>query len=54
MDNARALVENHPEAKRLHPAGPEQRSLLGWVRKKLRRIMKRRKKDKDIEIYPLF
>jgi hypothetical protein len=54
MDKAKVLVEDNAEAKRQHPAGPERRSLLGWVRKRLRRIMNRKKKNKDIEIYPLF
>jgi hypothetical protein len=54
MDKAKVLVGNDEEAKRRHAAGQERRSLLGWVTKKLRRIMNRKKKDKDLEIYPLF
>jgi hypothetical protein len=54
MDKAKVLVGNDTEAGRPHAAGQGRRSLLGWVRKKLRRIMNRKKRDKDLEIYPLF
>ena len=54
MDKAKVLVGNNGEARRRHAPEPGRRSLLGWVRKKLRRIMNRKKKDKDLEIYPLF
>ena len=52
MDKAKGLVENKAEVNRSLRAGQERASLLGWVRKKLRRIMNRRRKD--LEIYPLF
>jgi hypothetical protein len=52
MDKAKVLVENKGEVNRSLSAGQGRSSLLGWVRKKLRRIMNRRKKD--LEIYPLF
>jgi hypothetical protein len=51
-DKAKVLVENKGETMRLLQAGQVRPSLLGWVRKKLRRIMNRKKKD--LEIYPLF
>lgn len=54
MDKAKVPVENNGAAKPLPPVGQERRSLLGWVRKKVRRIMRRRKRNNDIEIYPLF
>jgi hypothetical protein len=52
MDEGKVMVENKPEAKRLHEAEKDRPSALGLVRKKLRRIMNRKKKD--LEIYPLF
>jgi hypothetical protein len=56
MDNAKAkvLIGKDEEAKRRQAAGQEQGSLVGWLKKKLRRIVNRRKRDNDIEIYPLF
>lgn len=54
MDKAKVLLGTDAEARRQQAAGQERRSLLGWVRKKLRRITNRKKRDKDIEIYPLF
>jgi hypothetical protein len=54
MDKPKVEVENSGEAKRLQPANPERRSLLGWVRKKVRRIVNRRRKDRVLEIYPLY
>ena len=54
MEKPKVEVENSGEAKRLQPARPERRSLLGWVRKRVRRIMNRRRKDRELEIYPLF
>jgi hypothetical protein len=52
MDECKVIVENKEDAKRLHAGGKEPRSMLGWVRKAVRRITRRKKKD--LEIYPLF
>jgi hypothetical protein len=54
MDQTKVLSGSDEQAKRRHAAGQEKRSLIGWVRKTLQRITKRKKRDKDIEIYPLF
>jgi hypothetical protein len=52
MDDAKVVIENKEEAKRSGGAAVQRPSLLGWVRKKWRRITHRKKKD--LEIYPLF
>jgi hypothetical protein len=52
MNEGKVVGENKADAKRLHAGGKEPRSLLGWVRKAVRRITRRKKKD--LEIYPLF
>jgi hypothetical protein len=54
MDKAKVLVGSDEEAKRRQAAGQEKRSLLGWLKRTLGGIMKRKKKNKDIEIYPLY
>jgi hypothetical protein len=52
MDEGKVMVENKAQTKRSQAAGKEPRSVLGWVRKAVRRITRRKKKD--LEIYPLF
>jgi len=52
MEKAKVPAEKSVGAERPLPPGQERSSLLGWVRRKLRRIMNRKKKD--LEIYPLW
>lgn len=52
MDEAMVLVQGKAEAKRPHEVVKERPSVLGWVRKAVRRLT--RGKKKDLEIYPLF
>jgi hypothetical protein len=52
MDEGKVMVEKKADSKRVHQAEKERRSVLGWVRKAVRRLTRRKKKD--LEIYPLF
>jgi hypothetical protein len=54
MDKPKVLVGNGGGAQGAQRAGQGRRSILDWVRKAVRRLTRRRNKDKDIEIYPLF
>jgi hypothetical protein len=52
MDESKAVVEHKATAKQLPDPAKPRPSLLGWFRKKLHRITRR--KSKELEIYPLF
>jgi hypothetical protein len=52
MDEAKVMVQGKSDAKRTQEIAKERPSVLGWVRKAVRRLTKGKKKD--LEIYPLF